>query len=333
MAARVMHSFGPRSDRENPYLWLLEGALAEAGVESDRFSWSGAFRGRYDVLHVHWPEYLVRGASRFDRGRRALLLGALVARLRLGRRPVVRTVHNAQPHEAGGPIERWALRLLDRRTTAWIHLTPPAGGARPPAFYAPIGDYGAATAEHPRAESEPGRLVFFGQVRRYKNVPELVRRVRELDDPAVHVDVLGAPSHVQLEQEVRAAAGDDPRVSLVLRHLEEGELVRAITCGRLVVLPYTRLLNSGALITALSLGRPVLVPETPSTLAIRDEVGEDWVLTYRGPLTAEVLRHATGRLSGELPAAAPDLSARAWPAVARQHVEAYRWALGRSPRR
>lgn len=329
---RVMHSFGPRSERENPYLWLLEGALAERGVESARFAWSQALRARYDVLHVHWPEYLVRGASRLDRARRAVLLAVLVARLRLAGRPIVRTVHNAEPHEAGGPIERVAVRLLERGTTAWIHLTPD-GAAGPPHFHAPNGDFATWAGDHPHEPSEPSRLVFFGQVRRYKNVPGLIGCFRELGDPGLTLEVLGAPSHPDLEQEVRAAAEGDPRVVLALHHVPDDELVRAVTRAGLVVLPYARLLNSAAVVAALTLARPVLVPETPSVERLRDEVGEGWVLTYRGELTAAELQRALERVAGGPPPTPPDLSARAWPAVAERHVEAYDWALtiGRRP--
>lgn len=328
--ARVMHSFGPRSERENPYLWLLEDALAASGVASARFGWPEALRARYDALHVHWPEYLVRGSSRLDRARRAALLGVLVARLRLARRPIVRSVHNAEPHEAGGPIERLAVRLLERSTTAWIHLTPPDGVDGPPHFHAPNGDFAAWAGEHPHAPAEQGRLVFFGQVRRYKNVPALVRCFRELDEPGLALEVLGAPSHADLEQEVRTAAEGDPRVVLALHHVPDGELVRAITRAGLVVLPYARLLNSAAVVTALTLARPVLVPETPSVARIRDEVGAGWVLAYRGELTAGVLRDALAQVADGPPTTPPDLSARAWPAVAERHVEAYAWALGRA---
>lgn len=331
--ARVMHSFGPRSERENPYLWLLEDALAARGVVSARFAWSAALRTRYDVLHVHWPEYLVRGPSRLDRARRAALLALLVARLRLVGRPIVRTVHNAEPHEAGGPIERFAVRLLERSTTAWIHFAAPDGVDGPPHFVAPNGDYADWAGEHPHARAQPGRLVLFGQVRRYKNVPTLIRCFRELDDPALALEILGAPSHADLEQEVRVAAEGDPRIALALHHVPDDELVRAVTRAQLVVLPYSQLLNSAAVVAALTLARPVLVPETPGTTLIGDEVGPGWVLTYRGELTAEVLRGALAQVAAGPPATAPDLSARSWPSVAARHVEAYGWAALAARRR
>ena len=60
---------------------------------------------------------------------------------------------------------------------------------------------------------------FLGLVRPYKNVPHLIRTVRLLPPGADEVILLvgGAPHSAALADEIRAAAGDDPRVRLTWR--------------------------------------------------------------------------------------------------------------------
>ena len=52
-------------------------------VEVQYFSWRTALLGRYDVFHVHWPEVLVRGRTRWRAMARSLLFVLVLARLRL----------------------------------------------------------------------------------------------------------------------------------------------------------------------------------------------------------------------------------------------------------
>ncbi len=139
--------------------------------------------------------------------------------------------------------------------------------------------------------------------------------------------ILGSPNSVELRQSIEAAERADRRISAVLQYVDDEALVRDIGEAELVVLPYTELHNSGAVLLALSLDRPVLVPETATTTALATEVGPGWVLTYRGELDAQTLRDGLERCRSGGRIARPDLSARDWPALGRQHRAAYARAL------
>jgi beta-1,4-mannosyltransferase len=120
-AVTVLQSFPRPRSTTNPYLVQLVRALPD-DVRIEYFSWRRALAGRYDVLHLHWPETLLRSPSRVKALARtaagALLLGVLRAR----RIAVVRTLHNPRPHEQPPPLARAVLRGLDRATTRWIRL-------------------------------------------------------------------------------------------------------------------------------------------------------------------------------------------------------------------
>ena len=344
---RVLSSAPAPRPTTNPYLVRLHAALtATGGVRVVPFGWRAALRGDYEVFHVHWPELLVRGRTPARTAVRRALAGALLVRLRARRTAVVRTVHNPDPHEPGPPAERVFLAALDRLRTLEVLLTPdpdagPGPGPTPgrlarrrgtPAVVIPHGDYRDAYAGLDRPDPVPGRLACVGLVRRYKDVDGLVRAFRALPDPDLTLHVAGDPAPAALAEQVRDAAACDPRVSLVLRHLDDAELVSELARAELVVVPTPELGNSGVLLAALSLNRPVLARDTPATRALAAEVGPGWVHTFPGRVDAAALGAGLAAVRADPPTGSPDLSARSWPALAAAHVAAYRRAVALSAR-
>lgn len=300
------------------------------------FDWGTALLGRYDVLHLHWPELLVRDSRRpWLRAVRRRLLDVLVLRLALTRTPLVWTVHNPAPHERGPRPEQRSLARLERRVDLVVRLSP-AGPAGPAAGRAgvtiPHAHYRNLLGRAPRPEREPGRLLHFGIIRPYKGVGALVAAFSAMDDPdaatgpPATLRVVGHPHPGQAEV-VRAACARDPRISATLRHVGDDDLVAEVSRAQVVVLPYLgRMNNSGAVVAALSLERPVLVPRSATNAALAAEVGQGWVHQYDGPLTAEVLRAALVATATP-PAERPRLDARD-PEVQRGlYRQAYQRAL------
>lgn len=301
-----------------------------ADVEVTWFTWRRAFTQRYDVLHVHWPERLVRderrGGLRTWANRAACL--ALVARCALLRVAVVRTEHNLTPHEPGDRVEAWVLGLLDRATT-WTIVLNDATPVRPgrPRTLVRLADYREPFAALVCPDRVPGRLLNFGIIRDYKGVDTLLDVVRQVDDPDLTLHVVGRPATDHWRQVVETAATADPRVRTVLDFVPDADLVAHVGEAELVVLPYRELHNSGAVLVPLSLDRPVLVPRTPTTTALRAEVGERWVHLFDGELTAADLTAARAA-AARIPAGARSgLTDRDWPTVGRRHVEVWRAAV------
>lgn len=333
----VLESFGPPHGRTNPYLVQLFASFPDR-IHAEYFSWGRALRGDYDVLHVHWPEVMVRGS---DRLRTVLRCGAFLLtllRIRLTRRALVRTLHNRQPHERPDPVQRALIRLCDRWTTEWIILnreTPPPTSA--PRTLAPIGhardwfeDPGVGAPDRP----VPGRLVQFGLVRRYKGIDVLLRAFADLDDPAATLHVIGSTSDDDLRSQLLAAQAADERVTWLDEYVPDPQLRDEVVSAELVVLPFSDITNSSSLVLALSLDRPVLVPRAPATAEIADEVGPGWVRLYDGELTSDLLADALAELRAAPPAAAPVLEARDWGRIGELHAEAFERAcaeVGRRP--
>ena len=322
----VQQSFPDPRPTTNPYIVMLRDALAETpGVEVRTFSWRRALLGRYDVFHAHWPEILVSGQSPVKALVRQALTVLLILKLQLTRTPIVRTAHNLHLPDGISRRERALLRWFDHRTALRIRLNPttpfPAGTAYETILH---GDYREWFGRYPEPPREHGRLGYFGLIRRYKGVEQLLEVFARVPGDELSLTVAGKPSSDELAATVRGIAGHDPRVRVHLAFLPDAELADLVGRSELVVLPYRDMHNSGGVLTALSLDRPVLVPDNEATASLADEVGQQWVLRY-AELTPEVLLDAAARareVDGR-----PDLSARSWADAGRQHEAAYRRAV------
>ncbi len=329
---RVMQAFAPTSMTANPYLiQLVEAAGDECDVQL--FSWRDAIAGRFDVLHVHWPDFLVRSTT----GPKTLLKRALfillAIRIMVGGKAVVRTLHNVKPHEPGGRIDGYLLDLCDRLTTLWIQLTsatPLPARAAGPVVTIPHGHYRDWFAEYPAPQVVPGRLLYFGLIRPYKGVEALLEVFGDVAASDASLRIVGAVSDDALRAEIDRYCAADPRISARTEFVSDAELSSEIGQAQLVVLPYRQLHNSGSLLLALSLNRPVLVPNNEVTAGLAREVGQGWVSTFDGELTAAAIAQAqralTDRISDQ-----PRFKGREWSAAGRAHADAYRqaWAIVR----
>ncbi|CCH85903.1 Exopolysaccharide xanthan biosynthesis glycosyltransferase [Modestobacter italicus] len=294
-------------------------------VELLSFSYRTALTGHWDVLHVHWPENLIRRRSRPRRALRAVLFALLLLRISVRRPGVVRTVHNVAPHEPGHRFERALLAVLDRCVTCFVRLndeTPVRPGV--PVVTIPHGHYRDELDPAGDPPTDDGRtLLFFGFLRPYKGVDALVEAFGELADPSARLVIAGEPANAAMRALVEEAAAADPRVEPHLTFLSDEDLGALVRRATVVVLPYREIHNSGVLFAALSLACPVLVPENAVTAALRAEVGADWVRGFTHPLTAGDLSSALRQAADRDPAAVPDLAGREWSAVADRYAEVF----------
>jgi glycosyltransferase involved in cell wall biosynthesis len=346
---RVLAWPGRSARAKNPYTWLLYSHLADLGVHVTDFTPGRALRGGYDILHLHWPEKVMVGTSPLARLAGAAGGRAVLEVARLHGASVVWTTHNARPHEGGDtPLERWYWSGVLRRVNGMLHPSAASQAAvearypeaaRLPHAVVRIGHFrGSYPDQVSPEEARAGFalpdgaavVTFFGLVRRYKNVPHLVRTVRAL--PAERNAVLlvgGKPLDTSLVPEIEHAAGGDPRVRLTLQRVPEDDVQRYLRAADLVVLPFTDITNSASALLALSFDRPVLVPRLGAMGELQALVGTDWVRTYEDDLTPAILDQALDWARRPRDRG-PDLSTLDWGAIAEQTLAFY-YALRRGP--
>lgn len=326
----------------NPYLRLLKDALGDAGVRC-RGGIGFLWWGDHSLVHVHWPEAMAR--HRLTAGallKSALMVGGLVA-ARLRGRKVIWTVHNLQTHEgAARPmLETLAWAVFQRAVSGVILLTAGAEAefltrypqlADRPRAVIPHGHYRALArpdadraAARDRAGIAAGSAVitFFGLVRPYKGVRELIEAFREADISDSHLVIagqtMGGLTEPQFPDAIEQQIGVSERITGHLRRLSDEELSTLMAMTDLTVLPFRRVLNSGSVLFALSSNRPVCAPRLGALPEIQAQVGPEWLYLYDPPLTPEILRDALRWALEDRRGARPNLDAFDWRVIGLAH--------------
>ena len=246
---------------------------------------------RLGTVDWYWGAGIARAVSELKRVRPELLilqwwtaatlhtyLALALAARRLGI-PVVLEFHEIQdPGEADLPgVAAYARRLmpllLSRVSGALIHnqhdvdqLRQVYGAAaidRLSIQYAPHGPYDHLTAPAVPPPSAVTRLLFFGLIRPYKGVEDLIRAFDGLtaEEAACHtLTVVGETwENWTLPAELIAASPYRDRITFVNRYVSDAEAAQFIADSDVVVLPYRRGSASGPLQIAMSQGLHVVL--------------------------------------------------------------------------
>ena len=284
------------SSDDNQYLQRLTAALRAVGVTPVPIRPAPGvivrtFARGARVVHVHWPEYLVRPftTSRRDAALNAARLARLAAGLatcRLLRMRIVWTVHNLGPHEgdaswaafrAYGLVARAADVFVVHSRAAARRVEARFPRARGRVVVAPHGHYRGA---HPRPAAgratvrarygvPPGAflLLAFGQVRRYKRLAELARALAAAEGGDVHLLVAGAALEEDLARELESLATSG-RVHVDLRRIQAEEVSELHAAADAAVFNHAELFSSGALLLALSQGLPVVTTASEAAVEV-----------------------------------------------------------------
>lgn len=335
---------------ENPFLQMFSDKLQAAGAIVDDFNFRRGFLGRYDVLHLHWPDSHLLTRSWWRALGKHARLAALLLVLRARGTRIVWMMHNLTPHEKNHWLSSRLFALWFPRLCTRVIALSGNGLATAHSLYPALQDKPAAIVPHghyhetypmplPRnacrtrlgLTADCLALLFFGNIRRYKNVPSLIEAFRRIPDTNLRLVIAGSPALGVRADELAASSANDARVQLHLKFIPDDEVPLFLGAADLVVLPFDSILNSGSVLLALSLNRPVLAPRLGALPEIENKVGSHWLRLYDGELTPQVLMHACAResLPGEWES--PDLSAFDWQAIAAHTLAFYQSQTGGAP--
>jgi beta-1,4-mannosyltransferase len=340
MRALIFPDNGPKIS--NPYCDLLYRNMEQFGASTAGFTpWRAIFE-KYEIFHLHWPEYyLAQSAAKAFIGTVGLLISIMWMRLRGTR--VIWTAHNLHSHKLLYPrAERWFWNRLMPMLDGFIALTQfSVAQVRAefpmlrsiPAFVVPHGDYrgsypktvsGAAARRKLGISADKSVALFFGGIFAYKNVPHLIDTFLRADLREAILLIAGAPSSAQEAHELEELAKHDSRIQLYLRRIPDDEVQNFFAAADLAVLPFREILNSGSAVLALSFERPVLVPALGSMPELQMRVGSDWVRTYAGELNVPEFTAAIAWARNSQRLANPDLSDFDWSNITRETVAVYK---------
>jgi beta-1,4-mannosyltransferase len=301
-----------------------------------------------DVVHVHWFEYMVRSdRSGVEGVARSVVRTAryalLLLRFRRMGTAIVWTVHNLAPHERAYPrLEDRAMRATARLADAIIVHSEYARsrvvetfGHAAKVHVVPLGNF-LGYYPHPRRSREAVRdelglaartfaFLAFGQIRRYKRLPETVAAFRRLPGSNVALIVAGLAVDADEGAAIEEAAREDPRIVLRLGLVPDDEVTELHAAADAAVVGYREVFSSAALLLALSLGLPVVAPAEGSALEIATPPA---VEPFEAGQLADALEAVqTGDPQARREAALAAARKADWDAIAQRTAAIYREAI------
>ena len=335
----------------NPYTSLLYEGMQRKGAEVVEYT--GPFRntGRFDVLHVHWPDYELRNPSWVKAYVRCLIFFFVVLRAKLRGTRIVWTAHNLQSHECRHPqLEKLFWQALLPLLDGVISLSDAGivqvrekklGDRKIPVGSVAHGHYrdcypNQVSREKARAKFglDAAALVvaWIGQIRPYKGLEELVSAWARIGEADRALLIGGLSSDPGLTQLLEESAQRDGTIRFYEGRVEDGDLQFYFNAADVVVMPYRKILNSGSALLALSFNRPVVLPRSPVMEELRARVGADWVYLYEGEFNDEVLRQVFAWLKRQSRPERAPLSSLDWDVLAEQTLVFYGEVIGKGKR-
>lgn len=312
----------------NRFTTLFSEAVQNAGWQVREFSWTPAGVFAPKVILLHWPDELFIAASPLQQAKVAFKLAMLNAARRVLGVRLVWLVHEAAPHDSG-LRSSWSKRQFLGSLDGAIYLSHASRIAaetdvpelrRVAALVTRHGHYRTDMEKAPMARTAPGKtinLVYFGQIRPYKNLDGLIRAASTLSPDLIRIRITGWSKDPAFTRSLRELATTAPAITLDIRDelLPQADLEAAIDASDGVVLPYRKILNSGAALFALSRNRAVLAPLLGTLPELQTEIGHEWVQLYTGDdILAEDLTAFAGALR-QAKAPVADLSHYEWDKV------------------
>lgn len=291
--------FVPDYTDGNPYQSNLADELDEEvtyGNAESAFPVVGALLTEdIDVVHVHWLNSYFTAETRREAAFGLALFVLRLAAIRLAGVAVVWTVHNVWTHESAHPwlerrCKRWFVRsTCDRLVVHCEAVTDNLvaeldldASVRDRVTVIPHGHYvdnyendcSRATARQQLGVPDSATVfLFFGLIRRYKGVLDLVDAFEQLAAPETYLLVAGNPATETLEAELSRRTESGDRMRGVYEYVPNDDIQQYMNAADVVVLPFQKVSTSGSAILAMSFGKALVVPELGCLPAVVDEAG------------------------------------------------------------
>ncbi|GBF33918.1 glycosyl transferase group 1 [Desulfocucumis palustris] len=335
-----------KNKNENPYNWLLSTHLVNIGVMVEEFSINRLVQGKFDILHINWPDAVLNNKNRIIVYIKSLILLIILISIKMRGTKILWTVHNLHSHENYYPrFEKWYMSKFISLIDGHISLSEEGKKAllniypilkRMPGFVVPHGNYREIYPN--KVDRDESRIFldiplkakvvsFVGQIRPYKNLEKLIKVFKEISDENVYLLVAGKPSDVQLGEIIKYEASKFDKIILFLDFIPDNMLQIYVNASDLMIFPYGEILNSGSAFMALTFNCPIMVPSVGAFKELKDILGGNYVITYDGELTAEKLVMAIKEITKEKVLEKHVLEEFEWNKIAPKVLNVYKYLL------
>lgn len=285
--------FIPDARKNNSYQTNLSDSLSKEGILT-YFDEGSVIRStmkyRPDVLHIHWPYPFMMANSRFMTVIKSTCFICWLSILKISGMRIIWTVHNISDHEGkfkslelffGKILVRLCDRLITHCLSAKIEVEK-IYGKQSQVVIVPHGNYVGQYKNVMTQSQARDKLklciddivfLYFGQIRPYKGVLELIDMFKKLKCENAKLLIVGKPLNDEIVTEVLNSSGDDSRIYNVLEFIPDDNIQIYMNAADVVVLPYKNVLTSGAVLLAMSFGKPIIAPNVKCIADTLDNSG------------------------------------------------------------
>lgn len=267
-----------------------------------------AFIEKFDVFHLHWPEFFIV-KSPVKCLFRLSFFAILIVFLKIRKTKIVWTVHNLHPHNNIYPhIYIFVLRFLSNFLSGVTYFSTHSKSlvhdefpfiASIPSYIIPHALYDYDNAPSTKKNSalkqalafkeDVNIALFFGRIDHYKDIETLITEFKQLPAQDYQLAIVGPCSDGNLLSHLTAMSSDSKNIVILQSFFPEEDLASLFSLVHLTILPFKKILNSGSVMLSLSFGKPVLVPAMGSIIEVQNVVGKSSVVTYE-KLTKSVIQ-------------------------------------------
>lgn len=294
---RNILAFPKYGDTRNPVLLNLNRHFEDdKELEIDEFNLFKPFKKRYDIFHIHWPDYFFVKSLPYTIIRIIYFLTILCI-FKIRRTKLIWTVHNLQPHNNYHPkLNSWIMNIFTKYINGYIVMSeeskrlaiqkyPNLESKKSTLIYHGLYDNYKNNISKEDARKKLGIhkdkkvLLYFGRVDKYKNIPILVSEFNKLDDEYILL-IAGNCKDIELKEEIKQHIGLNENIKTYFRFIEDNEVQYFFNACDLVVLPFKNILNSGSAMLALSFKKPLFCPNIGSIKELKGIFGKSTINTY-----------------------------------------------------
>jgi beta-1,4-mannosyltransferase len=303
----------------NPYNYIIYKHIEAKGYPVYDFRFGSTrqllklvFSKNFRIFHVHWPTSNLLAANKVTSAAfRVVAFFVFLKVIKILGKKVFWTVHNIEEHEVQHPrLTNVVNNMLYKNVNGFISMNRTGmqliqrncefdPKKRVSLINHPhYKDYYSNFITREDARRTLGIpqsafvFLFAGQIRRYKNVPALIRAFLELNEPNCFLIISGRAFKDVDIQQLESQINGAPNILLIHTFIEEDNIQIFMNAADLVVNPYAKVFNSGSIFLNLSFNRPTLAPDMNCVTDLKDLLGRRWIKTYAGELNGKILRQA-----------------------------------------
>lgn len=112
-------------------------------------------------------------------------------------------------------------------------------------------------------DSSEFTLLFFGTIKRYKGIIELIKTFKMVEGRNMNLRILGKCDDVELENEIKNAIRNEDNIYFENNFVKDEILIPEIFSCDVVILPYQEITTSGSVILSASLQKQLLAKDAP----------------------------------------------------------------------